>query len=104
MKNELSKELAKLIREKVEESDNRIYEQYSGRGMYGQNCFGLTINRHSSEGVVSIIMQVMGELKNRNNTSDTKEELEIEMLELDYDVCYELYSAHGKGFTLSKIE
>lgn len=48
MKATLSPEEATAIRDLVEEHDCSIYEQYSGRFMYGAQCFGITISRHAS--------------------------------------------------------
>jgi len=84
MKHQLSSKLASLIREKTEEEGNSIYEQYSGRGMYGAKCFGITISRHSDVGVVQIIMNVLDELHNRNNTDPDKDDPIQEMLEANW--------------------
>jgi hypothetical protein len=36
------KEPLDIIKELVEEGLGRLYEGYSGRGMYGKNCYGIT--------------------------------------------------------------
>lgn len=84
MKNTISKELATIIRTAVEDEECRIYEQYSGRGMYGRNCFGVTVPRFSEVGVLQIIINIIGELRNRNSTCPNKEGLIDELLELNW--------------------
>lgn len=84
MKNTISNELAAIIREAAENEDCSIYEQYSGRGMYGSNCFGITIPRFSEIGVLQLFINILGELRNRNSTYPNKEELINELLELDW--------------------
>ena len=79
MKNTISKELAAIIREAAENEDCQIYEQYSGRGMYGSKCFGITVPQYSEVGVLQLFFNILGELHNRN-----KEELINELLELDW--------------------
>lgn len=86
MKHQLTKALAELIRHIVEDEECSIYEQYSGRGMYGANCFGITIPRHAGASVVTIIMRVMAEIKNPTwlGKAETEDDLDNEMLEADW--------------------
>lgn len=84
MKSTISNELAAIIREAAENEDCSIYEQYSGRCMYGANCFGITIPQFSEIGVLQLIINILGELRNRNSTYPNKEELINELLELNW--------------------
>jgi len=45
-----SKLLEKKIREMAQECDFNLYENYSGRGMYGATCLGVT--HESAEAVI----------------------------------------------------
>ncbi len=46
MRRKLTPEECQIIRNIVEDNENSIYEQYSGRGMYGDACFGIDIDRY----------------------------------------------------------
>lgn len=59
MAKQLSPTLAQIIRDKVEGEDCSIYEQYSGRGMYKAQCFGIVVNRHARATILSIFMDII---------------------------------------------
>jgi hypothetical protein len=43
-------------------ADASIYEDYSGRGMYGTKCLGFVVNGHRGEAALSIaIIRTLGE-------------------------------------------
>lgn len=75
MAKQLSPTLAQIIRDKVEGEDCSIYEQYSGRGMYGAQCFGITVNRHARATILSIFMDVIFDGVDGNYGDELLEEI-----------------------------
>lgn len=75
MAKQLSPTLAQIIRDKVEGEDCSIYEQYSGRGMYGAECFGIVINRHAKATILSIFMDIIFDAIDGNYSDEVIEEV-----------------------------
>ena len=70
----LTPKQAEAIREACENLDFTVYEQYSGRYMYGKNCFGFYTNAPAAE------LKLAVELLQNVNSEEEKDEV-MELLE-----------------------
>jgi hypothetical protein len=62
MRRKLTPEECQIIRNIVEYNECSIYEQYSGRGMYGDTCFGIDVDRYSTGDVGTMMMCIAEDL------------------------------------------
>lgn len=58
MRRKLTPEECQIIRNIAEDNECSIYEQYSGRGMYGDTCFGIDVDRHSNGNMGTMMMSI----------------------------------------------
>lgn len=58
----LTAEESAIIRNTIEQFDCKVYEQYSGRGMYGRQCFGITVPRESGANIGTVLTTIILEL------------------------------------------
>lgn len=77
--NTLNKEQMVALKTAIEDCDYSPYYNYSGRGMYGNLCFGFSIDRFtsSSKAITSIIMSMLYNCGDGEEFEDVRDIIEV---------------------------
>ena len=74
MRRKLTSKEAQAIQSACDDLDFRVYEQYSGRAMYGKNCFGIVTGAPGAE--LKLVVQLL-----QNVDNDEEKDIVMELLE-----------------------